>query len=80
MELFELTALELGAAIRKGEVSIPEAARAALAAAGQAEDNASDLPLCSQVWSCSVLPGEMQSAHGYAAELFFLPTWIRKLY
>lgn len=40
MELFELTALELGAAIRKGEVSIPEAARAALAAAGQAEDNA----------------------------------------
>ena len=40
MELFELTALELGTAIRKGEVSIPEAARAALAAAGQAEDNA----------------------------------------
>ena len=40
MELFELTALELGSAIRKGEVSIPEAARTALDAAGQAGDNA----------------------------------------
>ena len=32
MELTELTALELGAAIRRGEVSVPQAARAALEA------------------------------------------------
>lgn len=38
-------------------------------------DGSSSLP--SGVESCSVLQGEMQLAHGYAAELFFLPTWIR---
>ena len=35
MELFQLSALQLGAAIRAGEVSIPEVTRAALEAAGQ---------------------------------------------
>ncbi len=40
MELFELTALQLGAAIRAGDVSIPEAVRAALDRAEKGEHNA----------------------------------------
>ncbi|MCI2105742.1 MAG: Asp-tRNA(Asn)/Glu-tRNA(Gln) amidotransferase subunit GatA [Intestinimonas sp.] len=42
MELMELTALELGAAIKKGEVSVPEATRAALNRVSEAnpENNA----------------------------------------
>lgn len=40
MELFELTALQLGCAIRAGEVSIPEVTRAALDCAAKAPHNA----------------------------------------
>lgn len=40
MELFELTALQLGSAIRAGTVSIPEVTRAALGRAAKGEHNA----------------------------------------
>ena len=40
MKLHELTALQLGAAIKKGEISIPEVTRAALERAKESGNNA----------------------------------------